>query len=199
MNKIIGVARLGAARLGAVKQRGFTALELIIVLVVGFSIIALSASKMGQLFSASSTASAMSSIVDLYSSARSLRGPTGYGTGDLLPTLNDAGMIPKGLSVTGTGTSTLVNNEWNKKITMPISADGLGFDIAYLGVPVEACSKLVQNLLKSGNFASITVGKTNMTAASVATPAAVVAACKALTATEGITMHVSESEPPPKP
>lgn len=142
-----------------VKRRGFTALELIIVLVVGFSIIALSASKMGQLFSASSTAAAMSSLLELYSSARSLRGNTGYGTADspdLMQLLIDANMVPKGLAISGEG----VQNEWGGKIDITrATGEEIGFSIMYPKVPSDACLKLVQNLTRSGNFVGIKVGE----------------------------------------
>lgn len=142
-----------------VKRRGFTALELIIVLVVGFSIIALSASKMGQLFSSSSTAAAMSSILELYTSARSLRGIKGYEgegtTNNLLKLLINAKMVPKGLSVTGTE----VKNEWGGDVTITVTDSKLGFNLQYSNVPSDACLKLAQNLIHSGNFTVITVGK----------------------------------------
>ncbi|WP_253306631.1 type 4 pilus major pilin [unidentified bacterial endosymbiont] len=139
-------------------QRGFTALELIIVLVVGFSIIALSASKMGELFSSSSTVAAMNSILELYSSARSLRGATGYtseGGGDLFKLLRQAKMIPKGLNDDGTS----VKNEWGGIIKIQaIAGDaGSGFNITYPSVPTKSCLKLSQNLIHSGNFNGITV------------------------------------------
>lgn len=137
-------------------QHGFTALELIIVLVVGFSIIALSASKMGELFSSSSTVAAMNSILELYSSARSLRGATGYGgdaDDDIFVLLRKAKMIPKGLNDDGS----TVKNEWGGTVKLQAlkGEEGSGFNIIYPNVPIKSCLKLSQNLIHSGNFNGI--------------------------------------------
>jgi PilS N terminal len=157
-----------------VHRLGFTALELIIVLVVGFSIIALSASKMGQLFSASSTTAALGTILELFTSARSLRGAENYGDqdADLMPALVKAQMIPKTLVIKG-GTAL---NEWQGPITIkPSEQDGIGFDLSYGQVPGDACAKIGQNLLRSGTFVAIMIGAVK---AQVDTPALeVVDAC----------------------
>lgn len=147
-----------------VQRRGFTALELIIVLVVGFSIIALSASKMGQLFSASTTAAAMQNILELFTSTRSLRGATGYGTeGDLIGPLIQANMVPKSLAIAKgvkeEDPSKLLN-EWKGAIHInPVDKDNeIGFDLSYGNVPGDACATIAQNLLHSGNFMKILIG-----------------------------------------
>ncbi|EOZ9391111.1 type 4 pilus major pilin [Enterobacter cancerogenus] len=139
------------------KQSGFTALELIIVLIVGFSIIALSASKMGQLFSSSNTNDAMNSILGIYSSTRALKNVNGYGDddSDLTKILIDTDTMPKSLSIDKNDGS--AKNEWAGDVKVTVTNSGNGFYIDYPNVPKEACIKLSQQLLHSGNFDSIEV------------------------------------------
>lgn len=165
-----------------VKRRGFTALELIIVLVVGFSIIALSASKMGQLFSASTTAEAMGSLLELYTSARLLRGSDNYGGkgDDLGAALEKANMLPKNLKGQ-------LKNEWGGGINIESYNEDnvVGFDITYEKVPGEACAKIAQSLLRSGNFAAIHIGDGKNDFTSSTSPADVVMACAETEVTSG--------------
>ncbi|XAV88396.1 MAG: type 4 pilus major pilin [Candidatus Symbiodolus clandestinus] len=142
-----------AKRIKLSDRRGFTALELIIVLVVGFSIIALSASKMGQLFSASSTTAAMQSLLDIYSSTRLLRGPNGYGEEDFTKGLITAGMMPKGFFIQGT----TAKNEWGGEVT--VKGAKKGFDITYNSVPGDACAKIAPAVLNSETFQSIQINE----------------------------------------
>jgi type II secretory pathway pseudopilin PulG len=149
----------------AVKRRGFTALELIIVLVVGFSIIALSASKMGQLFSASTTTSAMANILEIFTSVRSLRGATGYGNQEnLIASLIKANMVPKSLAISqvteNNNSKDVLFNEWKGEINITSVGENneIGFDLTYDKVPGDACAKIAQNLLHSGNFLAIIIG-----------------------------------------
>ncbi|MEA1063813.1 type 4 pilus major pilin [Apirhabdus apintestini] len=144
------------------KERGFTALELIIVLIVGFSIIALSASKMGQLFSSSSTNDAMNSILGLYSSTRALQNVNGYGNDgdDLTKVLIDTDTIPKSLAINKSDGS--AKNEWAGTVTVSVTNSGNGFVIDYPNVPKESCIKLAQQLIHSGNFSSISVAGTDL-------------------------------------
>lgn len=139
------------------KQKGFTALELIIVLIVGFSIIALSASKMGQLFSSSNTNDAMNSILGVYSATRALKNVNGYGddSTDLTKILIDTDTMPKSLSIDKS--SGTVTNEWAGAVAITVANSGNGFIIDYPKVPKEACIKLSQQLIHSGNFDSIDI------------------------------------------
>lgn len=162
------------------------------MLVVGFSIIALSASKMGQLFSASSTAAAMGTILDLYTATRSIRSAQGYGNDELIIPLIKAKMIPKGLVVV----DDVAYNEWKGPIGIKGVDDGtdIGFDITYPQVPGDACSQITQNLLHSGNFMEIRVG--TFPAKPTSSVAEVVGACATSDApasgetsgTKGVTM-----------
>lgn len=159
------------------KQKGFTALELIIVLIVGFSIIALSASKMGQLFSSSSTNDAMNSVLGLYSSARALKTVNGYGDdgNNLIESMIETDTIPKTLGIDKTNKT--AKNEWAGDISVEVTNSGAGFIITYPNVPKDACIKLGQQLSVSGNFDSIGVGSGEITSDSAMSD--IISACSA--------------------
>lgn len=63
-------------------------------------------------------------------------------------------MVPKGLAIIGNK----LKNEWNGEIEIEGTEEGFGFDLTYPNVPVEACTKMAQNLLNSGSFMTIKIG-----------------------------------------
>ncbi|CAI1007202.1 type 4 pilus major pilin [Serratia quinivorans] len=138
------------------RQQGFTALELIIVLVVGFSIIALSASKISALFSSSANAEAASNILSISTEMMALKSSNGYGADgdDMVPLLIQMKSIPKNMSITGDK----LFNQWGKEITIPVINSGAGYSINYQGVPAENCTKIGQQLLKTGIYSSMEIG-----------------------------------------
>lgn len=137
------------------RARGFTALELIIVLVIGFSIIALSASKMGELFNASKITRATSSIMELATSVRSIQGQDGYGAdGDITQQMIDNELVPKTLRVS----NNTIQNEWNGAVEVNVIDNGQNVSITYDAIPKSACSKLATAILKSGVFPSLNTG-----------------------------------------
>lgn len=157
---MISMSEKAGSKMFIKKQKGFTALELIIVLIVGFSIIALSASKMGQLFASSNTNDAMNSILGIYSSARAVKNVNGYGEdgSDLTKILIDMDTIPKSLSIDkDNGTA---KNEWAGDVQVVVGNSGNGFTISYPNVPKDACIKLSQQMTHSGNFETIDISGT---------------------------------------
>jgi prepilin-type N-terminal cleavage/methylation domain-containing protein len=136
-------------------QRGFTALELIIVLVIGFSIIALSASKMGELFNSSKLARALSSLIELTTTIKTLEGPDGYGPDkeEITKLILTNKMLPKALKTA----QDKVKNDWDGELKISLSNGGRGFTIAYPGVPKVVCSKLAKSLLDTTLFTSLKI------------------------------------------
>lgn len=128
-------------------QHGFTALELIIVLIIGFSIIGLSASKMAEMMDSSKATRALDSIVNLFTAIKSLETPEGH-QGSLIPRLIDVDLIPKSLKIDSSVTPAKVTNQWNKPVG--VDADDPQnphkFTVSYHGVPKLACVKLVKDL-----------------------------------------------------
>lgn len=130
-------------------QRGFTALELIIVLIIGFSIIGLSAGKMVGMMDESKATRALDSILSLSTAIKSLSNPEGYGTAgtDITANLVNADVVPKSLKPNVSGTDTTLTNQWNGGVKVEVGTDVQQFTITYPNVPKSACNKLVKSLL----------------------------------------------------
>lgn len=135
--------------------RGFTALELIIVLTVGCSVIALSASQIGKLFSAQKITQAADNIINLAVTARLNKSPSGYGPPDdnLIYTFAGAGMLPKSLRTNANG---VVTNEWGGHVAINPIRDG-GFYISYGNVPPAACIRLTNALASRSIFSEVQI------------------------------------------
>lgn len=136
------------------RARGFTALELIIVLIIGFSIIGLSASKMKTMMTSSKTVKALDSILNLANATKSLQSSGGYGTAaaDLVPELLKTDVLPQSVKLSG---SDLIN-EWNSKIEITVDTNTQQFIIKYPKVPKAACNQLLKELLP--HFTSVAIG-----------------------------------------
>lgn len=127
----------------SIPQQGFTALELIIVLIIGFSIIGLSTSKMGEMMDSSKAALAMDSIVSLSTGIKELTPlATGMTGKDVVTQLSDSGSAPKTLKVLNDA----FINQWNQPIDITIQPPD-DFTITYPAVSKVACNKLVKGLL----------------------------------------------------
>lgn len=175
------------------RARGFTALELIIVLVIGFSIIALSASKMGELFNASKITRATSSIMELATSVRSIQGQDGYGAvGSLTANLINNDLVPKTLKIKNGA----IENEWNGAVTVDVINGGQGFSIVYPSIPKSACSKLATGLLSSGIFTSLNTG-TPPILTTTSTPQNVLTSCIPAAAGTTVTFSLEVDGQPP--
>lgn len=152
-------------------QRGFTALELIIVLIVGFSIIALSSSKIGETMNVSKAVRALDSIITLSNAIKELEN---------LPTLDYAGIInglkssqtmPRLLKLNTGGTAFLT--EWNQDISIGKG----GSPITYPGVPQKACVKLVPSLVDQFKVGIVDANKKEHTLDMTSTQGGITTAC----------------------
>lgn len=134
-------------------QQGFTALELIVVLIVGMAIIALAASKMDLLFSKANVFEEISNLNILHANLKSLKTSSGYGDADtdLVPQLISTKGIPQNMS--------MVNKEprnlWGGPVH--IKSTVAGFSIRYKNVPAEACVQLATQSNRGGAFATVKV------------------------------------------
>lgn len=135
------------------RARGFTALELIIVLIIGFSIIGLSASKMKTMMVSSKSVKALDSILNLANATKSLQSSGGYGTAgaDLVPDLIKTEVLPHSVKKSGND----LFNEWNSRIGITVGDPNTQqFVLTYPKVPKAACNQLVKELLN--NFTTVT-------------------------------------------
>jgi hypothetical protein len=117
------------------RSAGFTALELIMVILTGLALIigAIIAGK--ALFTKKDTATDLQAISQLQTNVKSLRGSTGYGASgtNLVPALIAMEGVPKTLTVTGT----TLQNTWGGQIT--VVSTGLGVTITSSDIPKESC------------------------------------------------------------
>ena len=136
-----------------VRQAGFTAIEVIVVLIVALGIIAMSAGKITSLFGASDTADEMANINTLLTNIKSIKTTSGYGAAatDLTATLTAINGIPKNITVT----AGVMYNAWGGTI-VPLST-GTGFTITSNTLPMEVCIKIATKESKSGAFTSIKI------------------------------------------
>lgn len=163
-------------------QHGFTALEIIIVLIIGFSIIGLSAGKMADMLDSSKATRALDSIVNLSTAIKSLANPQGYGAlnGDMIPDLINAGVVPKSLRQHTNGAVIELLNQWNLPISIAVGAtDQNTFIITYPGVPKAACNKLVKDLLSNFTVGIMPNGGAPIAVSQNATMSQIVTACSA--------------------
>ncbi len=134
-------------------QKGFTALELIVVLIVGMGIIALAASKMDLLFGKANVFEEISNLNIMFANIKNLKTSSGYGKAgaNLVPQIISTKGLPQNMSVV----DNVPRNLWGKAVT--ITSTGAGFSISYAGVPQDACIKLATQANRGGAFASVTV------------------------------------------
>ncbi len=135
------------------KQRGFTALELIVVLIVGMSIIALAASKMDLLFGKANVFEEISNLNILHTNLKSLKTSSGYGNAetDLVPQLISIKGLPQNMNTLDKQPRNLWGGPVHIKSTIA------GFSIRYENVPAEACIQLATQSNRGGAFATVKV------------------------------------------
>lgn len=135
------------------KQAGFTAVEVIVVLIVGLGILALSSGKLDMLFGGSNLAEEVGNVNTLLANIKALKTTSGYGTSgtDLTTQLSATNGIPKNISVV----SSVMYNNWGGSI-VPAST-GTGFTITDNTIPMDACIKISTKISKSGAFSTIKI------------------------------------------
>lgn len=167
-------------------QSGFTIIEVLVVLIVGLGILAMSSGKIEMLFSGSDLGEEASNINTLIPNIRSLKSSSGYGAAgtDLTTQLVGIDGIPKNVTIL---TNVMYNN-WNGAI-VPAST-GTGYTITDNSIPMPACIKLATKTSKSGAFASI---KINANAAIVGEVTSATATTQCNSATANVLVFTSNS------
>ncbi|MDH0341961.1 type 4 pilus major pilin [Chromobacterium haemolyticum] len=148
-NKAHGMTRRGQKK----KQGGFTAIEVMVVIIIGIVIYALSTGKLSQLFGKSNVSEEISNVNTLLANTKQMKTTSGYGASgtNLVPQLISAGGVPPNVSVIGG----VLYNTWGGAIT--IVSTGAGFTIQQATVPQDACIAMVTKIAKGGAFFSTKV------------------------------------------
>lgn len=149
----------------AKKQKGFTLMEIIVVLALAGLILAGLAWGINRAFSANDVKNEAQGITGVLAALPDLRGAGGYPSGDLMDVLEAQEAIP---SAWASGT-----NSWGGAVG--VEGSGSGVVISTGSVPKAACNKLIMKLAGGGNFASVTIGGTAV--GSPVTATSVAAAC----------------------
>jgi type II secretory pathway pseudopilin PulG len=135
------------------KEGGFTAVELIVVLIVGLGIIALAAGKMDMLFGNANLSEEISNVNTLFANARALKTSSGYGASgtDLTAQLTAVNGVPRNMSVSGG----VIYNLWGGSV--PVVSTGTGFTVTQNMVPQDGCIKMSTRISKGGTFSTIKI------------------------------------------
>lgn len=148
------------------KNRGFTLIEVMVVLIIGIIIIAVAAGGVGRAFASNEASTETRNINELMSSVQTLKGANGF-TSVGLPLLAQIDGIPKSLTNAETGVE--VKNSWNGAVTL--TGDANSFTLSYAGLPKAACIQIGTKMAEAGAFAvndgDITDGATAATECAV--------------------------------
>ncbi|MBB5390527.1 MULTISPECIES: type 4 pilus major pilin [unclassified Herbaspirillum] len=138
------------------RQRGFTLIEALVVMIVGIVILAAAAAGIGKLFRSSEISTEAQNITQIAASVRGLKsGVGGYkGLDNTLAIQYKA--IPANMAQDAD--AGIILNVWTGKVAIKSLQDDQAFSITYPKVPEEACQQLLLKL-RSGGWASVTSGE----------------------------------------
>lgn len=136
-------------------QAGFTAIEMMVVLIVGIILLAAGGATIAKMFSANQLQTEVSNYSQVILNTKSLRSSGGYGTAatDLVPSLIATDGIPKTMSVV----SAKPQNAWGGEVT--VVSTGAGFTLTTPAVPKAACIELATKISRGGAVTT-TIGAT---------------------------------------
>lgn len=137
------------------KQRGFSLIELLIVIVIAGIAIAVLGPRIAKSFGGSEANDELQNIQAILGSARELKGPTGYGANgtSLVEALNSKNAIPGSWTYSGG----VLRNVWGGTVTITANNSG-GFTITSAEVPAPACNSLAVRLSAGQTVRSTTIG-----------------------------------------
>lgn len=135
------------------KQRGFTLIELMVVLAIGLIILAVGAARGGNMFGRNDVTNEVANLSMLLTNVKNIRSTTGYGTvsTNLVPIMSANGEIPQTIGINGT----VLTNVWGGSTT--INSNGGGVVLQDNSIPQAACIKIVQLMSKTGMASSVQV------------------------------------------
>ena len=134
----------------AKNQAGFGAIEMIVVLIIVISLLALAASRWDTLFGSNESAEEISNINMLMAGTKNLKTSSGYGSSgtSLVSSLIKAGAVPKNMTVT----SGAIYNTWGGAVT--VVSTGTGFTVSSSAIPEGVCMTLATKLARGGVYST---------------------------------------------
>lgn len=129
-------------------ERGFTLIEVMVVLVIGIIVIAVAAGGIGRAFSSNEATTETRNINDLMANIQTLKGQDGYASVDMALLARVDG-IPTSLTNSDTGIE--VRNSWNGDVS--VGGEENSFTITYAGVPESSCIQLATKIAEAGALA----------------------------------------------
>jgi type II secretory pathway pseudopilin PulG len=128
------------------RRLGFTLIEALVVMIVGTTLLAVSAAGIGKVFRNSEIAAEASNILLMQDRVRDLRnGKENYkGLSNALAISNN--VVPPNMARKGNK----IFNAWNGEVVFSAVDGGTHYLIDYYKVPIEACQRLVMRMGQSG-------------------------------------------------
>lgn len=126
-------------------EKGFTLIEVMVVLVIGIIVIAVAAGGIGRAFASNEATTETRNINDLMANIQTLKGSDGYSSVNMALLARVDG-IPASLTNSDTGTDVL--NSWSGAVTVKGNANA--FTISYAAVPEAACIQLATKTAEAG-------------------------------------------------
>lgn len=152
------------------KQRGASAIELVVYLFVAMLILIAAMVWFNKLTTNANNQGELENITSLLASTRTLKTSSGYGASntDLLPVLIKGEAVPDSMQKSGNA----VFNVWGGAVT--VVSTGTGYTLTYAGVPASNCTFLAAKSPKSSasslsiNGGTASTGEVTATAADTA-------------------------------
>lgn len=162
------------------KQKGFTLIEVMIALGIGFLVYALVTGTGNTATAKGDQSAEVTNMTNLFTQLRTLRSTSGYGTAgtDLVSQLKATSSLPTGMSVDSSG---LIYNNWSGNVTAV--STGLGWKVSSPNVPSDMCIKVAVAVSNGNN-----VLQTQINGGSVITGAVDVNTAKSACATGTATL-----------
>lgn len=126
-------------------EKGFTLIEVMVVLVIGIIVIAVAAGGIGRAFASNEATTETRNINDLMANIQTLKGSDGYDSVNMALLARVDG-IPASLTNSDTGSNVL--NSWSGAVT--VTGNENAFTISYAGVPEAACIQLATKTAEAG-------------------------------------------------